>query len=166
MNSLTKLKTKPWLRLLLRKQGLILRIFVCWGLAALVMLNDESYNFDTRFKIRGEQKASKDIVLLTLRPADLNRYYDVRTQNLLSLNELTAFTDSFFWDQNLWFELLQLILEQDPRSIGVSLYFGDQCFSKNSSADREEKAFVNFSSIRISTPKSARLSRQVDRFCK
>ena len=96
MNSLTKLKTKPWLRLLLRKQGLILRIFVCWGLAALVMLNDESYNFDTRFKIRGEQKASKDIVLLTLRPADLNRYYDVRTQNLLSLNELTAFTDSFF----------------------------------------------------------------------
>lgn len=115
----------PWLRLLLRKQGLIFRFFVCWALASLVMLNDESYNYDTRFKIRGEQQASKDIVLLTLRPADLNRYYDQRTQNLLNMNELSAFTDNFFWDQHLWYEFLSLILQQEPKAIGVSLYFGE-----------------------------------------
>lgn len=142
MNSLTKWKTKPWLRLLLRKQGLIFRIFVCWGLAALVMLNDESYNFDTRFKIRGEQTASKDIVLLTFRPADLNRYYDLRTQNLLSLNELTAFTDSFFWDQNLWYEVLQLLLDQDPKAIGVTLYFGES-LGPISLSRREGEVFFN-----------------------
>ncbi|MFN8789960.1 MAG: CHASE2 domain-containing protein [Bdellovibrionales bacterium] len=125
MSSLTKWKSIPWFRLLIRKQGLVLRIFVCWGLAALVMVNDESRNFDTRFKIRGEQRASREIVLLTFRPADLNRYYDLRTQNLLSLNELTAFTDSFFWDQKLWHEVLRLLLEHEPRAIGITLFFGE-----------------------------------------
>lgn len=141
MISLSSLRAKPWWRLLLRKQGLIFRIFVCWGLAVLVMVNDESRNFDTRFKIRGDQKVSKDIILLTLRPADLNRYYDPRIQNLLSLNELSAFTDSFFWDQNLWHEMLRAILEHQPRAVGVTLYFGDVLGPLNLSRQQRDVFF-------------------------
>ncbi len=123
--SLGRMNSKTLMRLFIRKQGLILRILVCWAIAAFVMYTDERTNFDTRFKIRGDQAASSNIVLLWLRPADINRYYDVRTQTLINLNELNEFSDGFFWDQRLWHQILKTILEQKPRSVGVSVYFGD-----------------------------------------
>lgn len=116
---------KTLLRVFIRKQGLIFRILVCWALATFAMYTDERTNFDTRFKIRGAQTASSDIVILWLRPADINRYYDVKTQTLINLNELNEFSDGFFWDQRLWFQILKNILEQNPKSIGVSVYFDD-----------------------------------------
>jgi two-component system, OmpR family, phosphate regulon sensor histidine kinase PhoR len=122
---LIRQKLKLIFRLFLRKQGLILRLLVCWALASFVMYTDERTNFDTRFKIRGAQAASSQIVILWLRPADINRYYDVRTQTLINLNELNEFSDGFFWDQRLWYQILKSILEQNPRSIGVSVFFGD-----------------------------------------
>jgi two-component system phosphate regulon sensor histidine kinase PhoR len=110
---------------LLRRQGLIFRLLVCWVLGSVAMYTDERTNFDTRFQIRGRQKPSQQVVIVWLRPADINRYYDPRTQALINLNEISEFSDSFFWDQRLWAHLLQSILDQSPRSVGVSLYFGD-----------------------------------------
>ena len=106
------------------------------------MYTDERTNFDSRFKIRGAQTASSQIVVLWLRPADINRYYDVRTQTLINLNELTEFSDGFFWDQRLWFQILKTILEQKPKSIGVSVYFGDSVGNIEMSR-RESEVFFN-----------------------
>ncbi len=41
------------------------------------------------------------------------------------MNESNEITDSFFWDQTIWHDLLQEILKQNPKSIGVTLFFGD-----------------------------------------
>ncbi len=124
-SSLSRISMKTLFRLLLRKQGLIYRVLVCWALAAFAMYTDERTNFDTRFKIRGAQTATSEVILLWLRPADINRYYDIKTQALINLNELNEFSDRFFWDQRLWYQLLKSILEQKPKSVGVSVYFDD-----------------------------------------
>ena len=137
-----RLTARTLLRLFLRKQGLIYRILMCWAIAAFVMYTDERTNFDTRFKIRGAQTASSQIVVLWLRPADINRYYDVRTQTLINLNELTEFNDGFFWDQRLWYQILKTILDQKPKSIGVSVYFGDSVGNIEMSR-KESEVFFN-----------------------
>ena len=113
-----------WLRWVYRRQGLLLRILVCWALAFVAMLSDEKNNFDTRFQIRGMQKVSSDIVLLNLKPNDLSRYYDPRVQNLLNLNQSQDFSESFFWDLGLWKQILKSLLKHQPQSIGITFFFG------------------------------------------
>lgn len=122
---LNKLPIRTVSLLFLRRQGLIYRILMCWILASFAFYTDERTNFDNRFQIRGVQEATQQVVVVWLRPADINRYYDLRTQALINLNELNEFSDAFFWDQRLWFHILRNILEQKPKSVGVSIYFGD-----------------------------------------
>jgi hypothetical protein len=106
-NLLHRFKLRSFLRLFLRKQGLFYRILVCWILSSFALYADERTNFDTRFKIRGNQGSSEQVVLVWVRPMDINRYYDLRTQTLINLNELTEFSDAFFWDQRLWYQILK-----------------------------------------------------------
>lgn len=51
--------------------------------------------------------------------------YDAWTNFLDNMSEVTDITDSFFWNKPLWSELLLRILRQNPQSVGVTLYFGD-----------------------------------------
>ena len=51
--------------------------------------------------------------------------YDLKTSSLINTNELSDLSDSFYWDRNLWRELLTTVLEQEPSKVGVTLYFGD-----------------------------------------
>ncbi len=131
-----------WLRWIYRRQGLILRILVCWALGSLAMLNDEKNNFDTRFKIRGMQNLNSQIVLLNLKPNDLSRYYDPRVQNLLNLNQTQDFSESFFWDPLLWRQILETLLKQKPQAIGVTLFFG-QDFQNMLFTDEETQVFFH-----------------------
>lgn len=131
-----------WLRWVYRRQGLILRILVCWALASLAILNDEKNNFDTRFKIRGMQKVSSDIVLLNIKPSDLSRYYDPRVQNLLNLNQSQDFSESFFWDPQLWKVILENLIKQNPKAIGVTLYFSQE-FNNLLLTEEESRIFFN-----------------------
>jgi Osmosensitive K+ channel histidine kinase len=118
-------KTAVWLRWVHRRRGFILRLLVCWCLGCLALSNDEINSYDKRFQLRGDQKVSKDIVLITIRQSDFSNLYDARTNYLGNISEATDITDSFFWDQRIWTELLRKILAQSPRSVGVTLYFGD-----------------------------------------
>lgn len=110
---------------LYRRQGLLLRVLVCWSLTSLVILNDEKDNFDTRFQIRGQQKSTSDIILLNVKPSDLSRYYDSRTQSLLNLNQSQDFSEAFFWEPELWYQILSRILQQKPKNVAVTLFWGE-----------------------------------------
>lgn len=90
------------------------------------MINDEKNSYDTRFQIRGPQKSATEIVILNIKPGDLSRYYDARTQNLLNLNQNQDFSEIFFWERELWFQLLSRLLDHQPASVGVTLFFGDE----------------------------------------
>lgn len=117
-----------------RRRGLILRTLLCWAIGLFALSTDER-NYDRRFNLRGEQPASHEIILITLVPSDFFRVYDVRTNSLVNLNEITDMTDSFFWDLDTWRRLLSRVLEGSPKSVGVTLWFGDNIGSPQLGAE-------------------------------
>lgn len=81
--------------------------------------------YDSRFKIRGAQPVTKEVVLVTIKPSDFVKISDVKTNSLINMNESQDVSDSFFWDQKIWFQLLSQILAQKPQGVGVTLFFGE-----------------------------------------
>lgn len=81
--------------------------------------------YDSRFKIRGAQPVTNDVVLVTIKPSDFVKIYDLKTNSLINMNESQDVSDSFFWDQKIWFQMLSQILEQKPKGVGVTLFFGE-----------------------------------------
>lgn len=113
------------LRFFSRRRGFLLRCLLCWLIGCLALSNDELMSYDQRFQLRGDQKTSSQIVLITIKQSDFAMIYDARTNFLDNMSEVTDITDSFFWNKPLWSELLLRILRQNPQSVGVTLYFGD-----------------------------------------
>jgi two-component system, OmpR family, phosphate regulon sensor histidine kinase PhoR len=122
-NSFTTLRV--WLRWGFSKRGFWTRAFLCFFFSLVILKFDEIDTYDLRFKLRGPQKINDSIVLVTIKPSDFVKIYDLKTNSLINVNESNEITDSFFWDQTLWRDVLQKILKQNPRSVGVTLFFGD-----------------------------------------
>lgn len=120
-----KFRIELLLRYFSRRRGFWLRCLLCWAIGCIALSNDEITSYDERFQLRGDQKASPQIVLVTIRQSDFAMIYDARTNFLDNMSEVTDITDSFFWNKEIWQELLIKILRQDPESVGVTLYFGD-----------------------------------------
>lgn len=108
-----------------RRRGFLLRCLLCWVIGCLALSNDEIGGYDQRFQLRGDQRTSAEIVLITIHQADFANVYDRRTNYIGNMDQITDITDSFFWNKRIWTRLLQKVLAQNPRSIGVTLYFGD-----------------------------------------
>lgn len=119
------LRLPIWTRWVHQRRGFLLRALLCWVFATFFLKFDENGNYDIRFQLRGEQKTSQDIVLVTFKTYDFSKRYDVKTRSLINANELSDLSDSFYWDRELWRELLDTILKQNPAKIGITLYFGN-----------------------------------------
>ena len=113
------------MRWIYQKRGFLLRALICWIFSIFFLKFDESGNYDIRFQLRGQQEVSQKIVLITLKNSEFSKMYDLKTSSLINTNELSDLSDSFYWDRNLWRELLTKVLEQEPSKVGVTLYFGD-----------------------------------------
>lgn len=122
-NSFNSLRV--WLRWGLSKRGFWTRAFLCLLFSLVILKFDEVDTYDLRYKLRGPQKINDSIVLVTIKPSDFVKIYDLKTNSLINVNESNEITDSFFWDQTIWRDLLQQILKQNPKSVGVTLFFGD-----------------------------------------
>ncbi|AHI05537.1 sensory transduction histidine kinase [Bdellovibrio bacteriovorus W] len=118
-------KIQILLRFLSLRRGFWLRCLLCWGIGCIALSNDEIQSYDQRFKLRGDQKTSPNIVLITIRQSDFANVYDARTNFLDNMHEVTDITDSYFWNRQIWSRMLSRILKQNPKSVGVTLYFGD-----------------------------------------
>lgn len=116
---------RVWLRWGLSKRGFWTRAFLCLLISMIILKFDEIDTYDLRFRLRNPQKTNESIVLVTIKPSDFVKIYDLKTNSLINVNESSEMSDSFFWDQTLWHDLLQEILKQNPKSVGVTLYFGD-----------------------------------------
>lgn len=114
-----------WLKWTHSKKGFWSRALLCWLFSIVLLKFDELDLYDSRFKIRGDQPVSQQIVLVSIKPSDYVKIFDLKTTSLINLNESQDVTDSFFWDQKLWFQLLSQVLNQKPKSIGVTLFFGE-----------------------------------------
>src|SRR5690606_27265314 len=114
-------------------RGVLLRALLCWAIGCLILRSDEVNSFDVRFQLRGDQPISSSVTLLTIRTSDLERIYPLRSSHLISLKEVGDMSDNFFWDKNLWYDLLQRLLSYQPEKSGVTFVFnatlGQQYFS-------------------------------------
>jgi len=111
-------------KLFIRRRGFWLRTLLCWVIGIMALSSDEGNSFDQRFNLRGDQSASSQIVLITIKQSDFSSIYEKRTNSMQNVSELTDITDSFFWNKEIWTNLLKKVLSQEPKSIGVTLYFG------------------------------------------
>lgn len=117
---------KFWtLRKLIKVSGFLLRGLACYFIGIGLLFLGESQNYDLRFKLRGPKPVSKDIVLVTISEAEALAFYGSRLNLMRPLREATNFSDSFFWDKDIWSLLLKTILAEDPKAIGVTFYFGE-----------------------------------------
>ena len=98
---------------------------LCWLFSIVLLKFDEVDLYDSRFKIRGAQPVNKEIVLVTIKPSDFVKIFDLKTNSIVNMNESQDVTDSFFWDQKIWFQMLSQILNQKPQAVGVTLFFGE-----------------------------------------
>ncbi len=125
MKTPLKKKIEAWTRWLNINRGFWLRALLCWLIALFFLKFDENGNYDNRFRLRGQQSISNQVVLVTIKTSDFLKIYDLKTNSLINTNELSDLSDSFFWDRSLWQNLIASILKQNPQSVGVTLYFGD-----------------------------------------
>ncbi|MBC7419675.1 MAG: CHASE2 domain-containing protein [Bdellovibrio sp.] len=102
-----------------------MRALICWVFALFFLKFDENGTYDIRYRLRGAQKTTSEIVLVTLKTSDFSKIYDLKTSSLINTNELSDLSDSFYWDKYVWQQLLKKILSQNPRTVGVTLYLGD-----------------------------------------
>jgi len=111
-----------------KARGLWLRILFCWILGTSLSVFDEVKDYDLRFQMRGRQEIDKKIVLVYFTQDDWSAWMGpMAGRNLLrSLKEFSPFNDSVYWHPKTWDILLHKILEQNPRSIGVTFFFDDQ----------------------------------------
>ncbi|MBX3022104.1 MAG: CHASE2 domain-containing protein [Bdellovibrionales bacterium] len=104
-------------------KGLWLRILFCWALGSTFPAFDEVKQYDTRFRLRGTQEVSKQIVMVYFDQEDWNAWVGASQNWLRTLKETNELNDASFWRTAVWNRLLGNILAQDPRSIGVSFVF-------------------------------------------
>ncbi len=120
-----RLRVLSWFRWIYSKRGFWIRALICWVFSLFFLKFDENGNYDNRYRLRATQKTSSEIVLVTLKSSDFSKIYDLKTSSLINTNEIADLNDSFYWDRNVWQSLISKILGQDPRSVAVTLYLGD-----------------------------------------
>jgi two-component system phosphate regulon sensor histidine kinase PhoR len=111
----------PWMK---RNKDLLLRGLLCWAIGLAFLFFDEASHFDLRLQLRGSQEATKKIVLVYIDENEWIRWHGQSDNLLRSLKEFAVINDSFFWNPNTWRHLLQKILAQDPKAVGVTFFFG------------------------------------------
>ena len=135
-------KASILLRWLVQRRGFITRALLCWVFSLFFLKFDENGNYDIRFKLRADQKVSRQIVLITLKAGDFSKMYDLKTSTLIKSTELSDINDSFYWDKNIWLDILNRILIQNPAKIGVTVYFGNN-IGQFKLSDHEYSVFKN-----------------------
>ena len=125
-----------------RTRDFWVRAVLCWMIGAVLLVNDEASDFDTRLKIRGAQAGSSKIILIDLNERELVNL-DPESRNVLRpLNEIVTLSDAYFWNPRIWEKLLNKILEDQPTAIGISFFFGENIHSTHL-ADSTRAVFQN-----------------------
>lgn len=118
-------KLGVWGRWFAINRGFWLRAILCWLISLVFLKFDEVGSYDNRFRLRGPQKMSSEVVLVTIKASDFSKIFDLKTNSLINTNEMSDLSDSFYWDHHLWHRMISEILKQSPQSIGITLYFGE-----------------------------------------
>ncbi len=120
MIRLILLKTNRWLW---QTKAIWLRALLCLALGIGALLLDQRSRFDQRFHIRGSQPVDSQIVILNLSSKDWMPESGNDRNLLKALKEYSSINDRFFWNPVALESLLQRVLKQNPKAVGVSFFF-------------------------------------------
>jgi two-component system phosphate regulon sensor histidine kinase PhoR len=104
-----------------------LRAFLCWAIGLAFLWTDYGSDYDYRFKVRGNVFKKADIALILVNEADWKKLRNVQVDTYESLRSLyinETLTDNYYWDQELWSQILRKVLEYQPKKIGMTFFFG------------------------------------------
>lgn len=125
----------------IRARALFWRGFVCWALGCTLLLSDEVKSFDLRFQMRGDQPTSADVVVVKIHPDEVMANYRLRGR-LSTWKDVVDVTDSFYWDPQVWGNMLERLIAQEPRSIGVTVYL-TETLRNSMLSERGQRAFMD-----------------------
>lgn len=109
-----------------RTKAFWLRALVCWAIGSALLMSDDLGNFDSRLQIRGPRPSTADVVIVDVSEREWNAFVEPESRNVLRpLKEVISLTDTFFWNESTWERMLEAILSDEPASIGVMFFFGD-----------------------------------------
>ncbi|MCB0357907.1 MAG: CHASE2 domain-containing protein, partial [Bdellovibrionales bacterium] len=111
-------------RRLWKTRGLILRTLIIFLIGYLTLWISSQYNFDLRFKLRNVNQPSTDIVLIEISAEDLYSW-DSQQSHFHKSGDLQSLSDNQFWDLEIWTHFLEKLIEQNPKAVGVTLFFGN-----------------------------------------
>lgn len=111
------LKIKGWLP----PFEIQIRLLFIWIAALFLLKYDLSLNYDTRFQMRGNLESNSDILILELKPTDMQFKSNFGLKSLILLNESSQLSDSFYWETDFWVRLLNTLLQLNPKAIAISL---------------------------------------------
>src|SRR5690606_31467449 len=104
--------------------GVILRALAAWVVGLIFVWADQTHDYDLRLRMRGTQVHDDRIVLVVIPRVEWLNLQGHSPNYFRPLKESSYFNDSFYWNARLWKSLMRNILEDDPRSVGVTIYFG------------------------------------------
>lgn len=110
-----------------------IRLLFAWVIGIAFLLNDVQTNYDLRFKVRGQSHQPTDIVLVLISDAEWKLLKATPVESIKVSKNITStdtLTDNIFWDENIWAQFLEKLLQLSPQKIGISFFFG-----KNLGAD-------------------------------
>ncbi len=124
-----RIQASSWIvsRYVWRRKGLWLRALLCWLLGMGFLLADHDVDYDLRLKIRGPQKTDNEIVLLIIDRDDWGHWIQSRPENFNIVHDYSyfSFNDSYYWNLTAWHSLLDQLLANHPRTVGVTTFFGE-----------------------------------------
>lgn len=102
-----------------------LRIFLCLAVGIVILSNDENSQLDLRLRARGFRPAKTNIVLIDISDRDFASLTRDSRNMLRPFQDILNFSDSLFWNEQLWGQVLKLVLENQPTALGITFFFGD-----------------------------------------
>lgn len=122
-------KIKIWLliskRFIWQRKGLWLRAALCWTVGMTFTLADREHDYDTRMQIRGEQSVDNRIVIINITNDEWQNLLVSLEKKSSHLPDSKFITDSYFWEPQIWQNIISQLLSEKPLVIGITPYFGE-----------------------------------------
>lgn len=120
------LKKAPlWGQRIWSHRDLWIRALFCWFVGLMALWSEEASYYDRRFQVRGNLNNPTNIRTLLVSHEDWSRLQNPSYNWLKPLKELGSITESDYWDEDRWENLLSRLLVLNPQAIGVTFFFGE-----------------------------------------
>lgn len=99
------------------------RILIIWLISIFILMADSGLkNYDYRFSFRSTQEITDEIVILTLSQAEWDKVFKPSMLKAMIYRQ-DPVTDSYYWNQFFWVQMMEELQSLGAKKIGVDFYF-------------------------------------------